>query len=99
MANPTYPSPKITFQVNLQTRHRQGHAVPNRTVLAGNETVSEADQMKNTRSTWVPGLFQCENVVRKDGDRFVAYGSKATYLKRTYATGQPDSVLTVVSVE
>jgi len=97
MAN---PSPKITFEVNLETLNRQGHAVPSRTQTSGNETVAEADQFKNTRSTWLASMFPgVEHIAKADGAQIVAYGSKATYLKRTYATGLPDAILTVVSIE
>jgi hypothetical protein len=50
-------SPVITFQVNLETVGRQSFLQPNRTYLAGNETVSEADEQKLTRNIWLPGLL------------------------------------------
>lgn len=96
----TNPSPKITFQVNLETLNRQSHLVPNRTTTTGNEVTSEADNVKATRSTWVSSLFPgVEHIAHKDGDQIVAYGQKAVYLKRTYATGDVDALLKVVSVE
>lgn len=55
--------PTIVFQVNLETVNRQGHLVPNRTNLVGNETVSEADNQKFTRQLWLPGT-----VVDGDGN-------------------------------
>lgn len=55
--------PTITFQVNLETVNRQGHLVPNRTETAGNETVAEADNIKNLRTIYIPGLLVAENVM------------------------------------
>lgn len=55
--------PTITFQVNLETVNRQGHLVPNRTEAAGNETVAEADNIKNIRTIFIPGLVAAENVM------------------------------------
>lgn len=89
--------PVITFQVNLETVDRQGHLVPNRTQAATGETVAEADQMKNTRSIYLPGLLVGENKHRlKHGDQFTVKGLKAKYLKDLYTTGT-NPVLKVVS--
>ncbi len=66
LANPYSPSaqttdsqvtsPVIVFQVNLETVNRQGQLVPQRTYLAGNETVAEADYVKQTRSLFIPNM-------------------------------------------
>lgn len=50
-------TPVITFQVNLETVGTPGWLQPNRTTTDGNETVSEASNMKNTRTIWIPGLM------------------------------------------
>jgi len=93
----------ITFRVNLETVNRQGFLQPNRTTLAGNETVSEADNMRITRTIYIPGLLQT-NVqglgpkgYLHHGDTFVATDSQAMYLKKTYVLGQADDVLQIVS--
>lgn len=96
MSNPTWPV--YTFRVNLQTLQRYSWSLPNRTQLAGNETVTEADNLKNTRSTWLCSLFPgVEFIARKEGYEFTAYGMKAQYLKDLYVTGSPDDVLQLVS--
>lgn len=96
MSNPTWPV--YTFRLNLETLQRYSWSLPNRTSLAGNETVSEADIMKTTRSTWLTNLFPgCQFIAEKDGFTFTAYGMQAVYLKRLYATGTPDAILFLVS--
>lgn len=98
MAN---PKPAITFRVNTETLNRQGHLVPNSTVLHGNETVTEADNQKNTRSiAMIPGLLMA-NMPNgyKHGDTFVAYGQQAQYLKDTYCLGKVDDLLAVVTTD
>lgn len=95
MSQPSHPV--YTFQLNLEALNRLGHPLPMRTALAGNETVTEADQMKKTKSSYLASLFPgVEMIVHKDGESFTAYGNKAHYLKITYATGLPDAVLKVV---
>lgn len=83
-SQPTHPV--IVFQVNLETQNRYGHLVPNNTDLTGNQTVSEADQMRNTRSTYIPGLLGAENRLYKHGDQFTVKGQKATYLKKLHVS-------------
>lgn len=78
--------PTIVFRVNLETLNRQGHLVPNRTEVDGNETVSEADQQKYNRSTFIPGLTGAENFSYKHGDTFTVKGMKAVYLKNLYVS-------------
>lgn len=95
--------PTITFRVNLETVNRQGFLQPNRTTLDGNETVSEADNQKNARSIYLPGLLLQNTMgiapsgLLRHGDEFTATGMQAVYLKREYAQGNPDDVLVVVS--
>lgn len=94
MSNPTWPV--YTFRVNLETLQRYSASQPYRTITEGNETVSEADNMKNTRSTWL-GLLPAnvQNLVKKHGDEFTLYGLQAKKVKDLY-TGSTDSVLQVV---
>jgi hypothetical protein len=96
-SQPTHPV--IVFQVNLETQNRYGHLVPNSTTLTGNQTVSEADQLRNTRSTYIPGLTGAENLLYKHGDTFTVKGQKATYLKKTHVSSpaSPNDLLSIVS--
>lgn len=100
-SQPVYPV--IVFQVNLETVDRQGSLQPSRTQLSGNETVTEADNFKNTRSIFIPGLTNTNiegigpSGYLKHGDTFTVKGMKATYLKNIYASGNADDVLTIVS--
>lgn len=93
----------ITFRVNLETVNRQGFLQPNRTTLDGNETVSEADNMRATRTMYIPGLLHTniEGIGPKGylhhGDEFTATNSQAMYLKKTYVLGNADDVLQIVS--
>lgn len=93
----------IVFRVNLETQNRQGWVQPNRIATDGNETVSEADNMKYGRTIYLPGSLNgnIQGIGPKNffhhGDEFTAKGSDAMYLKKTYATGSPDDVLQVVS--
>jgi len=89
--------PVIVFQVNLETLDRQGHLTPSRTETTGNETVAEANNMKNTRSTWTPGFLTGENLNLRHGDQFTLKGQKATYVKNLYVTGDVDSLLSIIS--
>ena len=89
--------PAITFEVNLETVGRQSNVLPSSTQLVGNETSTEADNMKNSRSTWLASLFPgVEMVAHKHGYQFTAYGKKAIYYRDTYVTGSADDVLKVV---
>jgi hypothetical protein len=87
----------------LETVNRQGFLQPNRTQLAGNETVSEADNQKDARSIYLPGLLLTNvmgiapNGLLRHGDEFTATGLQAVYLKKEYAHGNADDVLVVVS--
>lgn len=97
----------ITFQVNLETvGYPTGTLQPSRTTLDGNETVTEADNMKNTRSIWLPGLKKnnYEGIgptgFLKHGSQFTVSGKQAIYLKNTYVSSPalPTDVLQVVSI-
>jgi hypothetical protein len=91
------PWPAITFRVNLETLNRYSSSLPYNTQLQGNETVTEADNMKFTRSTWLTSLLSgTEHVFHKEDETVTVYGQKAQYLKNLYATGLPDAVLEVV---
>jgi len=95
MSNPTWPI--YTFRVNLETLRRYDWLQPNRTTLDGNETVSEEDALKATRSTWLTNMFPgVSNIAEHDGVEFTAYGMQAVYLKNTYVKGQPDDLLQLV---
>lgn len=90
--------PTYVFQVNLQTVDKLSSSLPNSTVLKGNETVTEADQMKNTRSSWLASLFPgVEMVAHADGYQFTAYGQKALYYKKTYIKGSINDLLIQIS--
>lgn len=93
--NDSQPShPVITFRVNLDLAVKQNEAY--RTTLSGNETATEASNIKNTRSIFLPGLLGAENRALKHGDTFTVKGLKAQYLKTTYVTGDPDDLLQIV---
>ena len=104
MAN---PKPTITFTVNLS--NKENSSLPYNINLVGNEIVTEADSQVDARSSWLSslgsvgsyesGLGSGANIDAKNGDTVVAYGQNALYLKRTYAKGAPDDLLTVVNVE
>jgi hypothetical protein len=100
MANYSDPQPvgycKKTFRVNLETVNRQGHLVPNRTIVGSGESVAEADNQKTTRSTWLPDLLN-NNHPLKHGDTFDVSGIRAYKLKSLYVTGSPDDLLILVS--
>ena len=90
--------PVYTFQINLETLQRYDSVQPSATQLRGNETVTEADNFKYTRSTWLCSLFPgYEFIAKKEGVQFTAYGMKAQYLKDTYCKGLPDDILKLVS--
>lgn len=103
MAN---PKPTIVFRLNLA--NPEALSFPYKTVLAGNETVTEAEAQVNARSSWLSTLSGGNdhgksvenvggNIAGKNGDLITAYGKNAYYLKKTYATGSPDALLVVVS--
>jgi hypothetical protein len=93
MSEPTWPV--ITFKLNLASAQRLGWSLPNNTQPLGNETVSEASNIPNTFSSWIPG-YQLANIAQLNGYTFTAYGEKAQYLKNTYANGSIDDLLIVV---
>jgi hypothetical protein len=90
--------PTYVFKINLPTLQRYAWSHPNRTTLAGNETVTEEDNLKDTRSTWLPSMFPgVENLAHKHGDTFTVSGLKAVYLKNTYVKGLADDMLFLIS--
>jgi hypothetical protein len=106
MAN---PKPTITFTVNLSNKESSSLPYNLNLNVIGNETVTEAESQVDARSSWLSslnnsgsyesGLGSGANIDAKNGDTIVAYGQNALYLKRTYAKGALDDLLTVVNVE
>lgn len=102
MAN---PKPTITFTVNLS--NKENSLLPYNLNLVGNETVTEANSQVDARSSWLSSLGAGVagysntgvggNIAGKNNNTFTAYGLNALYLKRTYASGTANDVLTVVS--
>ena len=89
------PYPAITFEVCLETLKRFSWSLPYGTQPVGNQTESEAENFKFTRSTWLPTLNRGPNIAKKQGNQFTAFGLQAIYLRDTYTTG-PEPVLKVV---
>lgn len=93
----------ITFRVNLETLSNQSFVQPSRKTLDGNEVVSEADNMRSTRTLYLPNLLtnNISGIGPKGylhhGDTFTAVDSQAMYLKKTYVLGNADDVLQIVS--
>jgi len=90
--------PVITFEVNLdvpkteafgpltsETEVRILH--PDRHQNDQDKAVTDIDNHKNNKSTWIPGLTVGENRALKHEDQFTADGLRATYLKDNYTTG------------
>jgi|LakMenEpi03Aug12_release.lakeMendotaPanAssembly.Ray.scaffolds.fasta_scaffold205179_4 hypothetical protein len=102
MAN---PKPTIVFSINLS--NKENSLLPYNLNLVGNETVTETNSQVNARTTWLPTLGAGVtgysntgvggNIAGKNNNTFTAYGLNALYLKRTYASGTANDVLTVVS--
>ena len=103
MAN---PKPTIVFRLNLT--NPESNVLPYRSDLAGNESVTEAQAQVDSRTSWLSSLTGQMNegqvtvgvggnIAGKNNDLVTAYGQNAVYLKKTYATGLPDSLLVVVS--
>jgi hypothetical protein len=97
---------EITFKVNLETvGHPTGTLQPSRTNLVGNETVTEADNFKDTRNVYIPGLLlqnyygQGPKGYLKHGTEFTVTGLQAAYLKKTYVSSPaaPTDILQIVS--
>lgn len=102
MAN---PKPAIVFSVNLS--NKESSSLPYNLNLVNGETVTEVVAQENTRTTWLPSLGHGvagysntgvgANIAASNNSTFTAYGLNAVYLKKTYASGKSDDVLTVVS--
>jgi hypothetical protein len=99
------PWPVITFKLNLVAAQRMGWLEPSNNQPVGNEVVSEASAIPSTFTSWIPSILPGPNYAQliggppnsgHNGYQFVAYGKTATYLKKTYANGSPDDLLTVV---
>lgn len=95
---------QITFKVNLETvGHPTGTLQPSRTNLVGNEVTTEADNFKNTRNVYIPGLLlnnyygNGPKGYLHHGDQFTVTGKQALYLKNTYVKGGTDDILQIVS--
>jgi len=92
--NPTWPV--YTFRTKLTSPLRNSWSLPSNTQPEGNETQSEASNIPNTFTSWIPGKLPGPNITGPNGTVFTAYGQQATYLKNTYANGSPDDLLVVI---
>lgn len=106
--NPTWPV--YTFALNLASPQLQSWSLPYMTQPDGNETQAESVNIPKTFTSWIPGILPGPNIAQllgvpglpiqtngHNGWQFTAYGKQATYLKKTYANGSPDDLLTLVS--
>lgn len=102
MSNPQWPI--YTFKVNLPTLQRYSSSLPNRTTLDGNETVTEEDALRATRTTWLASMFPGCNFVAQhkptseDGFLFTAYGKQAVYMKSLYCSTPPNPLVDVLLI-
>lgn len=102
----------ITFRVNLETVGTPGFLQPNRTTLDGNETVTEASCLKNTRTLYIPGLLNSNYAgvgpnatfdpalatgYLNHGETFTVTGMQAVYLKKTYVS-TPAAITDVLQI-
>lgn len=99
--------PTYTFQVNLPTLRSVDWSQPSRSTLEGNETVTEASNLPNCRTTWLPGLNNgVDNIAQsipsglnastQNGAIITASGLKAIYLKKTYCSIPPNPLADVL---
>lgn len=99
--------PIITFSVNLErpTDELVGPKTNQKSVnllhpdmhdSSPDRGRTNAAQHDVQRISWLPGFLAAENLTLEDDDTIVAYGQKATYLKKTYTTGT-NPRLTVVT--
>jgi hypothetical protein len=90
-------SPVHTFKISLETLQKLSWSLPNRTTLDGNETVTEANNMKTTRSTLLPILPpNVQNLAQADGYTFTVYGLQAVYVANL-AASLPDGSIVKLS--
>jgi hypothetical protein len=99
------PKPTITFTVNLS--NKESSSLPYSSDLVGNQAITEAVSQIEARSTWLPSLGNAgskepnqgsgANIVAKNGNTIVAHGLNALYLKRTYASGTANDLLTIIN--
>lgn len=97
MSNVTWPV--YTFKVKLASPLRNAWSLPSGTQPVGNETEAESVNIPKTFTSWIPSNLPGPNIAQKNQspEQFTAYGAQATYLKKTYANGSPDDLLTIVS--
>jgi len=88
--------PVYTFRVNLQTVDFLSFLIPDRYQSDQDLGLTEGENHKFNRSTWLPGLTGGDNIVKNHDDTFTVYGMQAQYLKDTYTTGE-NPVLTLVT--
>lgn len=89
--------PVYTFKLKLASPQRNSWLLPSATQPQGNETQSEASAIPDTFTSWIPNNLPGPNIAHSNDYIFTAYGQQATYLKKTYANGSPDDLLTLVS--
>lgn len=78
----------IVFEINLETVNRYSASLPH-------APTDSIDNMRETRSTWLPNLKN-NNMVLKHGDQFTVSGIYAKYLEDNFTTGE-GAVLKVIS--
>lgn len=99
--------PTIVFRVKLDllksevigplTNERSTAMLPpDRYQESADTAITDVDNRKNYRSTWMPGITASNNVNKKHADTFTLIGSEAVYVKNTFATGD-DAIFVVVS--
>lgn len=93
------PWPTYTFRVKLASPLRNAWSLPSNTQPVGNETEAESVNIPKTFTSWIPGNLPGPNVAQKNQSKedFTVYGAQAIYMKKTYANGSPDDLLTLVS--
>lgn len=93
------PWPTYTFKVKLASPLRNSWSLPSNTQPLGNETEAESVNIPKTFTSWIPNMLPGPNVAQKNesGQTFTVYGQEAIYMKKTYANGSPDDLLTLVS--
>jgi len=83
--------PEITFRVNLVTQNRLSTVAPT-------ATLAEAENFKNTRSSYINVFNIGGNVQMAHDGTFTVSGEKAAYLKRTFVSSpaSPEDLLVIV---
>lgn len=88
------PHPTIVFRFNLDQKSESIGPITNQKITSIPNSVNYASQ----KSTWISGLLSGENVFVNDDGLVVAYGEKASYLKRVHSNGN-NPLLEVVEIE